>query len=94
MTLTSTARLFRALEYLASVPMIHRDVKPVNILVVVEGDQLRKVLLADFGEAKQLTQSMTRAMASVAGTPLYMAPEMREEEEAITPKVCALPFLV
>jgi serine/threonine protein kinase len=74
--------------------MIHRDVKPVNILVVVEGDQLRKVLLADFGEAKQLTQSMTRAMASVAGTPLYMAPEMREEEEAITPKVCALPFLV
>jgi serine/threonine protein kinase len=57
--------LFSALEYLAAIPMIHRDVKPANILVVLEGRdeqqlQLLKVLLADFGEAKQLTQSMTK----------------------------------
>ena len=54
---------------MATVPLIHRDVKPDNILAVVEAGGLRKVLLADFGEAKQLTQSMTRARASVAGAP-------------------------
>ena len=76
--------MFSALEYLASLHLIHRDVKPANILAVVEEMQLRKVLLADFGEAKQL--SMTRAAATIAGTPLYMAPEMREEEESKSPK--------
>ena len=54
--------------------------------------QLIKVLLADFGEAKQLTQSMTRARASIAGTPLYMAPEMREADEDKGPKVCCKRF--
>ena len=76
--------MFSALEYLAGLRLIHRDVKPANILAVVEEQTLLKVLLADFGEAKQL--SMTRAAASIAGTPLYMAPEMREEEEAKSPK--------
>ena len=36
-----------------------------------------------------MAQSMSRVMASAAGTPLYMAPEMLDEEEAKTPKVCA-----
>jgi len=43
-------------------------------------------LLADFGESKQLTMTMTRAAGTVAGTPLYMAPEMHEEEDAKGPK--------
>ena len=76
--------IFSALEYLAGLKLIHRDVKPANIFAVVEEQRLLKVLLADFGEAKQL--SMTRAAASIAGTPLYMAPEMREEDGAKSPK--------
>ena len=36
---------------------------------------LEKVLLADFGKAKQLTRTMTAR--TVAGTPIYMSPEMR-----------------
>ena len=80
--------LFSALEYLAERNLIHRDVKPANILAVVEEagnlSSLSKVLLADFGEAKQLTRSMSRV--SAAGTPVYMAPEMAEEDEAKTPK--------
>ena len=65
--------------------LIHRDVKPANILAVVEEQRLLKVLLADFGEAKQLTRSMSRV--SGAGTPVYMAPEMTEEDDAKGPKV-------
>ena len=40
------------------------DVKPENILALVEdGTRLIKVLLADFGEAKHLTQSITHVSA-------------------------------
>ena len=72
--------------------MIHRDVKPENILAVVDEAQLIKVLLADFGEAKQLTQSMTRAQTHGVGTLIYMAPEMREADEDKGPKVCCKRF--
>ena len=78
--------VFGALAYLAQLPLIHRDVKPPNILAVVEGGRLAKVLLADFGEAKQLTQTMTHVRGTVAGTPIYMAPEMRGEDDAKGPK--------
>ena len=75
--------MFSALQYLSARNLIHRDVKPANILAVLDqgGKELSKVLLADFGEAKQLTRSMSRV--SAAGTPVYMAPEMKEEEEEL-----------
>ena len=57
--------VFSALAYLASVPAIHRDVKPANILTVLSRSGLERVYLADFGEAQQLT----RNMAVEHGTP-------------------------
>ncbi len=62
-----------ALRHAHAKRMIHRDVKPDNILVTANG----VVKVADFGLAKALDdedQSMTKTGAGM-GTPLYMAPE-------------------
>ncbi|MCX6056753.1 MAG: serine/threonine-protein kinase, partial [Chloroflexi bacterium] len=63
-----------ALDYAHSQNMIHRDVKPANILLTQRGQPM----LTDFGIAKVLdleeTLDLTGTSAAV-GTPEYMAPE-------------------
>lgn len=84
--LVAGASIFSALAFLATVPIIHRDIKPANVLIVVSQQrELMKALVADFGEAKQLSQTMKTR--TVAGTPVYMAPENREDEAAKSPKM-------
>jgi hypothetical protein len=58
-----------ALDYLHKKGVLHRDIKPDNLLVV-EGH----MRLADFGLARSQTQLMVSVSGS--GTPAYMAPEM------------------
>ncbi len=50
--------------------IVHRDVKPANIMVL-ENDEIR---ITDFGVAKILASDMTHT-GSVLGSPSYMAPE-------------------
>jgi len=59
------------LDYLHSQRVLHRDVKPDNI-VLVHG----RAKLADFGLAR--LQDRTLTSVSFAGTPLFMAPEVWE----------------
>jgi len=65
-----TVAVLKALEYLHSkLNVIHRDVKPSNILVDYQG----RVKLCDFGISGQLVDSMAKTMN--AGCKPYMAPE-------------------
>jgi eukaryotic-like serine/threonine-protein kinase len=58
--------------------VVHRDVKPGNLLRGREGD----VKLADFGIAKATEQSSITQVGSVLGTAAYLAPEQARGEEA------------
>jgi tRNA A-37 threonylcarbamoyl transferase component Bud32 len=58
--------------------VVHRDVKPGNLLLAREGE----VKLADFGIAKATEQSSITQIGSVLGTAAYLAPEQARGEEA------------
>ncbi|MBZ0274800.1 MAG: protein kinase, partial [Anaerolineae bacterium] len=60
-----------ALAYAHSRSMIHRDVKPANLML----DHDDRVVLTDFGIAKIVTGVQFTASGGMVGTPAYMAPE-------------------
>lgn len=66
------AELLDALAYAHAQGVVHRDVKPANVLV----DQAGHVKLADFGVARVSSGTQDRTMpGTMVGTPNYMSPE-------------------
>ncbi|MCK4667903.1 serine/threonine protein kinase, partial [Candidatus Dependentiae bacterium] len=70
-TLFIISEVAKGLEHAHSKGIVHRDIKPGNVMITSEG----KVKLTDFGlaQAKQFT-SVT-VTGSLIGTPAYMSPE-------------------
>ena len=68
----------RGLDYAHRNGVVHRDVKPGNLLV---SDQ-DVVKLADFGIARATDQSSITQVGSVLGTAAYLAPEQARGDEA------------
>ena len=69
-----------ALRYAHAEGIIHRDIKPDNILL----DERSGAMLSDFGFARLLgTSSLTQSISGgIVGTPAYIAPEIWEDAEA------------
>ena len=70
--LALTHQVCRGLEHAHAKGIVHRDIKPGNVMLTKTGG----VKIADFGLAK-LTQgsSVNTAVDTILGTPLYMSPE-------------------
>lgn len=65
------AELAEALAYVHERGLVHRDVKPANVLISEDG----RVHLADFGIARLVDSAHETKTGDVLGTPAYFAPE-------------------
>lgn len=62
-----------ALSYAHQRNMIHRDVKPANLMIDTKDNN--RVVLTDFGIAKLMTGAQFTMSGGMVGTPAYMSPE-------------------
>ncbi len=78
------AQACAGLDYAHRRGIIHRDVKPGNLMIVggpVGGGQLT-IKLTDFGIARAVEQTRITQVGSVVGTAAYLSPEQVRGEEA------------
>jgi tRNA A-37 threonylcarbamoyl transferase component Bud32 len=69
--------LAQALEFAHAQGVLHRDLKPDNVMIRADGT----VKLMDFGIARFLDESQVTMTGALVGSPAYMSPEQAREGE-------------
>jgi eukaryotic-like serine/threonine-protein kinase len=72
------AQVASAMAAAHAVGIVHRDVKPGNVLIAEDGT----ALISDFGIARALGDATLTTSGMVHGTPAYLAPEVARGSEA------------
>ena len=91
-----TAAMGEALTYAHAHGVIHRDMKPSNVMLTSDG----RIKVMDFGIARMAKDALTRYSMTntVVGTPPYMAPEqeqgvVRKESDVYSLAICSYEML-
>jgi serine/threonine-protein kinase len=71
--------ILRALNYAHQQGIVHRDVKPSNVLL----DKDNRALLIDFGIALAMGEERRTRTGQIIGTPAYMSPEQITKPQSI-----------
>jgi len=87
MTLEQKVKVVRevaaALHEAHRLGLVHRDIKPGNIMIATAEDGALKPYVVDFGLAREISSSGETLQNAIVGTPAYMSPEQAEGNTAV-----------